>query len=138
MGWLDRLKGKSDAPAPAVVLYSAFADGSLIVPAIVAGADGIVHKGVPALELFEAIRQVARGHSALPPASAALLDAAALALEPEDLPILGLLMDHTPLTEIMATLAIERVELNRRVHRMLQALRSKAVPRHAAQETSAA
>jgi len=38
----------------------------------------------------------------------------------------------------METLAIERVELNRRIHRMLQALRSKPVPRHTAQETPAA
>src|SRR5689334_15494390 len=36
---------KADPPAPAVLLYSAFADESLTVPALVAGADGIVHKG---------------------------------------------------------------------------------------------
>ena len=36
---------KSEIPAPAVVLYSAFADPTMTVPAIVAGADAIVHKG---------------------------------------------------------------------------------------------
>ena len=52
---------KADPPAPAVILYSGFADDSMTVPALVAGADGVVHKGVPARELFEAIRVVAGG-----------------------------------------------------------------------------
>ena len=77
---------KSAVPAPAVVLYSAYADPSMIVrrswpgrrrrpqrrPASSTKASGVVHKGVPALQLFEAIRHVARGASALPPISAAL------------------------------------------------------------------
>ena len=43
---------KSDIPAPAVILYSAFADPSMTVPAIVAGADAIVHKGGQTRDLF--------------------------------------------------------------------------------------
>src|SRR3712207_1808179 len=39
---------KGQAPAPAVVLHSAFADDALTVAALVAGADGVVHKGAPA------------------------------------------------------------------------------------------
>ena len=117
---------KSTVPAPAVVLYSAYADPSMLVPAIVAGADGAVHKGVPALQLFEAIRQVARGASALPPISAALRKAAALALDPHDLPILSMLIDHTAPADIMDTLSIEHRELNRRIQRMLTALRPAA------------
>lgn len=39
---------------PAVLLYSAYADPALVVPALVAGADGMVHKGAPARELLEA------------------------------------------------------------------------------------
>lgn len=77
---------KSDAPSPAVVLYSAFADASLIVPAIVAGADGIVHKGGPAQDLFEAIRTAARGDTAMPPVPPHLLEAAASAIAAGDLP----------------------------------------------------
>jgi DNA-binding NarL/FixJ family response regulator len=114
---------KSEVPAPAVVLYSAYADSSLLVPAIVAGADGVVHKGVPALQLFEAIRQVARGASALPPVSAPLREAAAVALDPRDLPILSMLIDHTAPADIVATLGIEHRQLNRRIERMLTALR---------------
>src|SRR5215213_1095333 len=33
---------KSSVPSPAVVIYSAYADDSMVVPAIVAGADGVV------------------------------------------------------------------------------------------------
>lgn len=117
---------KTTVPAPAIVLYSAYADPSMLVPAIVAGADGVVHKGVPALQLFEAIRHVARGASALPPISAALRKAAALALKPQDLPILSMLIDHTAPADIMDTLSINRDELNRRIQRMLTALRPPA------------
>lgn len=46
---------KSQAVAPAVIVCSAFADRSMTVPAIVAGADGILHKALPSRHLFEAI-----------------------------------------------------------------------------------
>jgi DNA-binding NarL/FixJ family response regulator len=123
---------KSAVPSPAVVIYSAYADPSLLVPAIVAGADAVVHKGVPAHELFEAIRTVARGASAIPPASPALLKGAAMALDPEDLPILGMLMDHTTPADIMNTVDIEHAELNARIHRMLEALKPSAATAQAA------
>ena len=117
---------KSSVPAPAVVIYSAYADPSMLVPAIVAGADGVIHKGVPAVDLFEAIRTVARGASALPLASPALLRADAMALDPADLPVLGMLMDHTTPTDIMRTLDINRDELNARIRGMLDALKPAA------------
>ena len=59
---------KAEALLPGVILYSAFADGSMTIPAIVAGADGILNKGVPARELFAAIREAVGGGDALPPA----------------------------------------------------------------------
>jgi DNA-binding NarL/FixJ family response regulator len=78
---------KSQALAPGVVVYSAFADHSMTVPAIVAGADGILDKGLPSRHLFEAIREVSRGATALPPISNAHLQVAAAALQDQDLPI---------------------------------------------------
>ena len=114
---------KSDVPAPAVILYSAFADPSMTVPAIVAGADAIVHKGGQPRELFDAIRQTARGDKALPPVSEPLLEAAGQALDPEDLPLLGMLINRTRPAEIASTMRIERAELDRRIARMLSRLK---------------
>lgn len=123
---------KSDVPAPAVVLYSAFADPSMTVPAIVAGADAIVHKGGQTRELFDAIRQAARGDKALPPVSEPLLEAAAQALDPEDLPLLGMLVNRTRPTDIAATMRLERADLDRRVARMLRRLKVPVPPAGAA------
>lgn len=114
---------KADVPAPAVVLYSAFADPSMTVPAIVAGADAIVHKGGQPRELFDAIRQTARGDKALPPVSEPLLEAAAQVLDPEDLPLLGMLVNRTRPAEIAATMRLERAELDQRIAGMLGRLK---------------
>src|SRR4051794_15114174 len=39
---------KAEVPAPAVLVYSAYADATLALAASIAGAGGIVHKGAPA------------------------------------------------------------------------------------------
>jgi DNA-binding NarL/FixJ family response regulator len=114
---------KSDVPAPAVVLYSAFADPSMTVPAIVAGADAIVHKGGQTRELFDAIRQTARGDKALPPISEPLLEAAAQVLDSEDLPLLGMLVNRTSPADIAAIMRLELGELNQRIMGMLARLK---------------
>jgi DNA-binding NarL/FixJ family response regulator len=118
---------KAEVPAPGVIIYSAFADASMTVPAIVAGADGVLHKGVPPRELFQAIRLVAEGGRALPPVSADLLEAAGLALQEEDLPILGMLVEGTPAAEIAQTLHLDDVEVGHRIMRILARLKV-AVP----------
>lgn len=121
---------KQAVPARRVVLYSAFADASMTVPAIVAGADGIVHKGGRPQELFQAIRAVAGGSSSLPPVYPVLLEAAGVQLDPEDLPILAMLVDRTASGDIASTLSIDDAELARRVRRMLGRLKVP-VPAHA-------
>jgi len=114
---------KASGPGPRVILYSAFADASMTVPAIVAGADGLVHKSALPQELFEAIRAVARGGGALPPVSPPLLEAAGLQLDADDLPILAMLLDRTDPREIAATLGIDDPQLKQRVRRMLGRLK---------------
>lgn len=114
---------KADVPAPAIIIYSAFADPSMTVPAIVAGADGIIHKGGHTRDLFDAIRRTARGDKALPPISEPLLEAAGQALRPDDLPLLGMLINCTPPADIALTLRIGRPELDRRIAGMLSRLR---------------
>lgn len=113
---------KANALAPGVILYSAFADGSMTIPAIVAGADGLLDKGVPARDLFAAIREVISGGEALPPVSFEQLRAAGAALEDADLPILGMLVERTPTHEIADTLRLEHATLKRRIARMLERL----------------
>jgi DNA-binding NarL/FixJ family response regulator len=114
---------KSDVPAPGVVLYSAFADPSMTVPAIVAGADAIIHKGGETRELFDAIRRAARGDSVLPPISEPLLEAAGHALDAEDLPLLGMLVNGTRPADIATPRRLERAELDERIAGMLGRLK---------------
>jgi DNA-binding NarL/FixJ family response regulator len=112
-------------PAPRVVLYSAGGDPSLPVTARVAGADGLVDKAAPAEELFEAIRAVARGLTALPALDREQLDAAAHRVDAEDLALLAMLMDRTEPSDVAATLRLDRRKVARRVEKLLGRLRSQ-------------
>lgn len=112
-------------PAPRVVLYSASADPTLPVTARVAGADGLVDKAAPGEELFEAIRVVARGEYALPPLDRKQLDLAAHRVEPEDLALLAMLVDHTSTADVAATLRLHPRKLARRIERLLGKLRAR-------------
>jgi DNA-binding NarL/FixJ family response regulator len=117
---------------PRVVLYAAGEDPSLPVAARVAGADGLVSKEAPPEELYEAIRLVARGESALPPLDRAQLDAAAHRVEPEDLALLAMLVDRTEPSEVAATMRLDRRRMARRIERLLARLRERrAHPRPA-------
>jgi DNA-binding NarL/FixJ family response regulator len=114
---------KRDPPAPAVLLHSAFADDWITVPAIIAGVDGIVHKGAPGRELAEAIRTVATGTAALPELLPEILAAASEAVDPGDRPILGMLVHGTAHEEIGRILRMQTGELHHRLDRMLGRLR---------------
>ncbi|HZB77617.1 MAG TPA: response regulator transcription factor, partial [Solirubrobacteraceae bacterium] len=93
IGFCRRLKAEGHGPQ--VILYTALPDDEIELLARVAGADGLVDKGAPPQELFEAIRLVARGESALPPLRRAQLDAAAHRVDPDDLALLAMLVDRT-------------------------------------------
>ncbi len=116
-----RLKSQPDPPA--VLIYSAYADARLTLPAMVAGADGVANKAAPAEELFDAIRVISKGGTLLPPVSRELMEEASARLDPDDLPILGMLMDRTDRDEIARVLQIPPRALEERVARMLAALR---------------
>ena len=114
---------KRAVPAPAVLLYSAYADASLTIPALLAGVDGLVSKAAPAAELYDAIRRVDRGKRVLPPISRELLDAAAARLEPEELPILGMTLEDTSTADMADTLGLEPAVVMHRVDRMIKRLK---------------
>jgi DNA-binding NarL/FixJ family response regulator len=123
---------KRQIPAPKVLLYSAYADAQLVIPAMLAGADGVVNKGAPAAELYDAIRTVARGERVMPPMSRELLDDANRRLDSADLPILGMALDGTPEAEIARTLGTSTDDLTRRLDRMIARLKVEVpVPRGA-------
>lgn len=123
---------KRELPAPAVLLYSAYADATLTIPARLAGVDGLVNKSVPASELFDAIRRVARGERVLPAIARELLDAAARRLDPDDLPILGMSLDRTSIGDMASALGTEPADVSRRLDRMITRLKvAVAAPRAA-------
>jgi DNA-binding NarL/FixJ family response regulator len=110
---------------PRVVLYVSEPDGTLPVTARVAGADGLVDKAERAEALYEAIRVVARGGVSLPAIDRAELEAAAEKVDPEDLALLAMLMDHTSPAEAAETLHLDRRKVGRRVEALLGRLRGR-------------
>jgi DNA-binding NarL/FixJ family response regulator len=116
-----RLRALDDAPR--VVLYTGVEDPALNVTARVAGADGLVSKHADAEVLYDALRTVGRGGSALPPLDREQLDAAAHRVEPEDLALLAMLVDRTEPSDVAATLRLNPRKLARRIERLLARLR---------------
>ena len=114
---------KRQLPPPAVLLYSEYADASLMIPARLAGADGLINKSAPANELYDAIRRVARGELVLPPISRELLDAASRDLSPDELPILGMTLDNTPVNEMATALGVDVEDVMHRIDRMIKCLK---------------
>ena len=110
---------KAALPAPRVMVYSAFADERLVLPATLAGADAIVDKSAPVDELFDALRELGRDRRRLPPVTPEQMRAAAAVLPPEDLPLVGMLLEGTPRAEIAQTLDIPADELGPRVERIV-------------------
>jgi DNA-binding NarL/FixJ family response regulator len=122
---------KAEGAETRVVLYTALPDPEVELLARVAGADGLVDKAASPADLFEAIRLVARGETALPPLTRAQLDAAAHRVEPDDLALLAMLVDRTPPADVAATLHMDRSRVAKRTERVLGRLR-RAAPRAAA------
>jgi DNA-binding NarL/FixJ family response regulator len=119
---------KALARPPRVVIYTADPDGELVLLARVACADGLVDKSADPRELFEAIRVVVRGGSALPPLEPEQLDAAAHQIDPEDLALLAMLVDGTPAWDAADTLRLDRRKVGRRIERLLGRLRQSRTP----------
>jgi DNA-binding NarL/FixJ family response regulator len=123
---------KAERPDMHVLLYTAQPDDEVELLARVAGADGLVDKAAPPYDLFEAIRLVARGETALPPLTRAQLDAAAHRVEPDDLALLAMLVDRTSPADMAATLHMDRTRVAKRTERVLGRLRRRPAPRAAA------
>jgi DNA-binding NarL/FixJ family response regulator len=123
LGLCRRLR--ADPNGPRVVLYHAEPDPALGLIARIAGADGLVDKSAEPAELFEAVRVVARGGSALPPIDAEQLDAAAHRVAPEDLALLAMLADGARPGDVADALRLDRRRVARRTERLLGRLRAR-------------
>jgi DNA-binding NarL/FixJ family response regulator len=110
-------------PAPAVLLYSAYASASLVVPARVAGADGVLHKAAPAAELYDAVRMVARGESVMPPLSRTLVDEAVRKIDDHDVPVLMMRLDGASGAEIAESMRWDPEDVAHSIDRILHRLR---------------
>ena len=110
---------------PQVIIYTAAPEPALGLLARVAGAAGLVDKSAQPAELFEAVRVVARGGTAMPPLEAADLDAAAHRVDPDDLALLAMLVDGTSPAEVADALHLDHLRLSRRTERLLGRLRAR-------------
>jgi DNA-binding NarL/FixJ family response regulator len=128
---------KSCPDAPAVLVYSAFADEHLVPLAVVAGADAVVAKATRPEELCDTVRAVARGESRMPPLTQPAMEAAGARLDAGDLPIFGMLAHGTPAAEIAATLRMEPAWLVARRWAVLEELRDGSARRRAPRAASA-
>ena len=114
---------KCGVAAPAVLLYSAFANGRLAIPAILAGADGVLHKSAPAPRLYRAIRTVACGQRIMPPISGELLALAGDRLDPADRPVLAMAVDGSSPEVIARVLRTTPAAICARLDRMIERLK---------------
>ena len=125
------LRTRSLPEPPRVIIYSAFADAGLAVRAMIAGAEGVLPKATAPRALLDALRDGAP--RAL---ESRALRAIGERLDPEDLPILGMLAHGTATREIEITLGLEPSWLEARRWAMLARLGgarrfSARVPRNA-------
>ncbi len=106
-----------------LLVYSAYGERILTAAALLAGAGGLLHKSAGANELCDAIRTVARGIPLFTPLAREVLDVCAIRLEPEDLPILGMLVEGTPRGDVAEVMRLEEPVLEQRLYAMVQRLR---------------
>jgi DNA-binding NarL/FixJ family response regulator len=117
---------KQQIPAPAVIIFSAYASPELMLPAQLAKANAVLNKGVGARELFEAIRGVAAGEQLLSSPSATVLHEAHAHILEEDRALIGMLLDGTPEPEAARVLGRPQPEIRHAVQRTISALRHSA------------
>jgi DNA-binding NarL/FixJ family response regulator len=124
--WLTgQIKQRPDAPR--VLIYSAFADATLAVAAIVAGADGMLPKATLGEELTIAVRRLVHGRQYFPAIPASLAAALSVRLEPHDQAILSMLIHGVPAGEIASRLGITSGELEARRQSIVRTIAPKRV-----------
>jgi DNA-binding NarL/FixJ family response regulator len=114
---------KQTVPTPKVILFTAYANPALAVPAVLARADGLLPKGAGARELFSAIRTVHSGETLLPPITPATLEEASSQLFGNDRALVGMALDGASERDIAQTLRLDRRDVRHAIQRILSGLR---------------
>jgi DNA-binding NarL/FixJ family response regulator len=117
-----RIKNRT-AP-PAVIIYAAAAEPSLVLAAQAAQADAVVDKSAPVTGLFDAIQRVAAGEPVFPEVPREAYASAVARIDDEDLPVLAMLLDGEPVTSIAQTLRRDASEIAWRAQRIVGRLRT--------------
>jgi DNA-binding NarL/FixJ family response regulator len=112
-----RLKAEPDPPR--IVLFSAFADDELLVPARIAGADAMLGKETGGEALFDTIRQVHAHGRVLPRPAGAVVEAGLARLDAEDESLAAMLLADLSEAEVAELSGIAPAELAHRVERVL-------------------
>jgi DNA-binding NarL/FixJ family response regulator len=110
------------SPNRAIVIHTAFVDDRLTLAALIAGAASVVPKRGLGNELTDAVDAATRGGSGRPRITIDALVEAAGVVDPDDIPILSMLVHGTSPTGIGEVLGIHERELAGRRRRMLKAL----------------
>jgi DNA-binding NarL/FixJ family response regulator len=111
-----------------VLVFSGFASGDLALAATVAGAAGVLGKGTAGELLLAGVRAVAAGGMPAPKMSGGEVKTASERLEPEDLPTFAMRLDGSSTTEIAEVLREDRAVVERRVDRIVDALKPRVDP----------
>jgi DNA-binding NarL/FixJ family response regulator len=108
---------------PRVLIFSAYVDDQLTLASIVAGAEGILTKGVLGKEVCAAARKVARGDTVRPAVSSDAAMNIVARLDPDDAAIAAMLLAGSGASEIAERLKISRDQLDARRWAILKRLR---------------
>jgi DNA-binding NarL/FixJ family response regulator len=117
---------KQHIPAPKVIIFSAYASPDLMLPALLARADGLMNKGVAARELFETVRRVNKGERLVGEPSAAVLRETLARIPAEDRALTGMLLDGASEAEVARTTGLATKDVRHIVQRTLSSLRHSA------------
>ena len=120
---------KAFSQPPHVLIFSAFTDQHLTIASIIAGADGILSKGALGDELCGALRTLAEGGQVRPAVGRDALEAVGLSLDPQDVPVLGMLAHEVEPPDIAAALQTSEDRVTERRSAMLKRIlrRSSAI-----------
>ncbi len=113
---------KADEEPPRVLLFTAFADDSLLVPALIAGVDGILGKEAGGDSLSSAIRRIHAEGRVLPPPNMHQIHAAMACLEADERSIAAMLLAGVSEPDIATTLRVPSDEFERRLDQILTRL----------------